>query len=118
MARKLGPWLRSPSSQPGPGNDALMPPNRAHVPARTCVACRTERPKRELVRLVKGAEGAVAVDPTGKLNGRGAYLCQDLACWTQAQRRKAVERALKVSLDEAAWQNLLSSRPATSGVDS
>jgi len=81
------------------------------VPARTCVACRTERPKRELVRLARDAAGAVVVDPTGKLNGRGAYLCQDPACWTQAQRRKAVERALRVSLDEAAWQNLQTSRP-------
>jgi predicted RNA-binding protein YlxR (DUF448 family) len=82
------------------------------------VACRTERPKRDLVRLVRVADGEAAVDPTGKLNGRGAYLCQDPACWTQAQRRKAVERALKVSLDEAAWQNLLSSRPAEAGANS
>ena len=95
-----------------------MSPTRGHVPARACVACRTERPKRELVRLVKSVEGAVAVDPTGKLNGRGAYLCQDPGCWTLAQRRKAVERALKVSLDEATWQNLLSSRPMTTGIDS
>ncbi|HEV1998081.1 MAG TPA: YlxR family protein [Candidatus Dormibacteraeota bacterium] len=95
-----------------------MPPSRGHVPTRTCVACRTERPKWELVRLVKAADAPVVVDPTGKLNGRGAYLCHDPACWTQAQRRKAVERALKVSLDEAAWQNLLSSRPAEGAIDS
>ena len=88
------------------------------MPSRTCVACRTERPKRELVRLVKTPDGVVSVDLTGKLNGRGAYLCQDPACWTQAQRRKAVERALKVSLDVAAWQNLLSSSPAAAGIDS
>jgi len=91
---------------------------RAHVPTRTCVACRTERPKRELVRLVGTADGAARVDPTGKLNGRGAYLCRDPACWTQAQRRKAVERSLRVSLDEEAWQNLLTSRPVAPGVDS
>ncbi|MFN2462737.1 MAG: RNase P modulator RnpM [Candidatus Dormibacteria bacterium] len=91
---------------------------RGHVPSRTCVACRTERPKRELVRLVRVSESGVGVDPTGKLNGRGAYLCQDAACWTQAQRRRAVERSLKVSLDEEAWQNLMASRPVTPGVDS
>ena len=95
-----------------------MPSPRGHVPTRTCVACRTERPKRDLVRLVRGDDGSVAVDTTGKLNGRGAYLCRDPACWTQAQRRKAVERALKVSLDEEAWQNLLASRPVAPGVDS
>lgn len=88
------------------------------MPSRTCVACRTERPKRELVRLVRDASGGVVADLTGKLNGRGAYLCQDPACWTLAQRRKALERALKVSLDEAAWQNLLTSRPTPAAVDS
>ena len=95
-----------------------MSPTRGHVPSRTCVACRTERPKRELLRLVRGADGTVTVDPTGKLNGRGAYLCQDPACWTQAQRRRAVERALGVGLDDAAWQNLLSSSSAEAGFDS
>ena len=95
-----------------------MPQSRNHVPSRTCVACRTERPKRELVRLVRDASGAVVADVTGKLNGRGAYLCQDPACWTLAQRRKALERALKVSLDETAWQNLLTSRPAPAAIDS
>ena len=95
-----------------------MSPNRAHVPSRTCVACRTERPKRELVRLVRSPEGSVSVDETGKLNGRGAYLCQDPECWTLAQRRRALERALKVSLDESAWQNLQISRSAPAGADS
>ncbi|MDQ6748876.1 MAG: YlxR family protein [Candidatus Dormibacteraeota bacterium] len=95
-----------------------MPQRRPHVPSRTCVACRTERPKRDLVRLVRDPVGGVVVDQTGKLNGRGAYLCHDPACWTQAQRRKALERALKVSLDEAAWQNLQTSRPSPAAVDS
>jgi predicted RNA-binding protein YlxR (DUF448 family) len=87
------------------------------VPTRTCVACRTERSKRDLVRLVRDEGGSVTVDATGKLNGRGAYLCRDPECWTLAQRRRALERALKVSLDEAAWQNLLISRPAAAGLD-
>jgi predicted RNA-binding protein YlxR (DUF448 family) len=86
--------------------------NRGHLPTRTCVACRTWRPKRDLVRLVRTPEGEVRVDNTGKLNGRGAYLCRSDECWTLAERRRAVERALKVSLDSAAWQNLVSSRPA------
>ncbi|MHB8508483.1 MAG: RNase P modulator RnpM [Candidatus Dormibacteria bacterium] len=81
------------------------------MPTRTCVGCRAARPRRELVRLVRGSGGRVEVDLTGKLDGRGAYLCQDEACWTRAERRKALERALQVSLDAAAWQNLLSSRP-------
>jgi len=77
-----------------------------------CVACRRVRPKRELVRLVRTEAGVIEVDLTGKMNGRGAYLCPEEPCWTLAERRKAVERALSVSLDTAAWQNLSASRPA------
>ena len=88
-----------------------MSPNDPKLPVRTCVGCRTARPKRELVRLVRQASGEVVVDPSGKLNGRGAYLCPDEACWTQAERRRGLERALSVRLDSAAWQNLVASRP-------
>jgi predicted RNA-binding protein YlxR (DUF448 family) len=77
-----------------------------------CVACRQVKPKRDLVRLVRTGEAEVRVDASGKLNGRGAYICQDPECWTLAERRRALERALSVRLDPAAWQNLVSSRPA------
>lgn len=86
--------------------------NKGHLPTRTCVACRTSKPKRELVRLVRTADGEVRIDSTGKLNGRGAYICRTDECWTLAERRKALERALSVRLDSATWQNLVSSRPA------
>ncbi|HEV3232981.1 MAG TPA: YlxR family protein [Candidatus Dormibacteraeota bacterium] len=86
--------------------------NKGHLPTRTCVACRTSKPKRELVRVVRTAEGEVRVDSSGKLNGRGAYICRTEDCWTLAERRRALERALSVRLDSAAWQNLVSSRPA------
>ena len=63
---------------------------------------------------MRTADGGVQVDATGKINGRGAYLCPDAACWTLAERRRAVERALSVSLDADAWQNLVASRPPAS----
>jgi predicted RNA-binding protein YlxR (DUF448 family) len=62
------------------------------------VACRTERPKRELVRVVRTPAGEVVLDATGRMAGRGAYLCADGACWQLAVRRSAVERALSVTL--------------------
>jgi predicted RNA-binding protein YlxR (DUF448 family) len=65
---------------------------------RTCVGCRTERAKRELVRIVRLPSGDVVMDSTGKLSGRGAYLCADGTCWTLALRRGALERALAVPL--------------------
>ena len=69
-----------------------------HVPQRTCVACRTVRSKRELVRVVRTSDGAVMVDETGKRSGRGAYLCRQRVCWKTALERGQLERALKVTL--------------------
>lgn len=67
------------------------------VPERTCVGCRTARAKRELVRLVRRPDGTVVLDPTGRLAGRGAYLCHGAACAAAAIRRRALEHALGVS---------------------
>ena len=73
-------------------------PRQKHVPQRTCVACRETKPKRDLVRVVLLAEGGIAVDETGKRNGRGAYLCRNYACWEQALKRGTLNRALHVDL--------------------
>jgi predicted RNA-binding protein YlxR (DUF448 family) len=77
-------------------NPQALPPRR--FPMRTCVACRTERQKREFVRIVRTPEGSVAVDAGGRVNGRGAYLCADGSCWATALKKKSIERALGVSL--------------------
>jgi len=61
---------------------------------RTCVACRTERTKRELVRVVRLPEGGLILDVTGRRAGRGAYLCADGACWATALKRGAIQHAL------------------------
>jgi uncharacterized protein len=71
-------------------------PRPKHVPQRTCVACRKAGAKRGLVRIVRDSEGRVAVDPSGKRAGRGAYLCHTPACWEQALKRRGLERALRV----------------------
>ena len=68
-----------------------------HVPQRTCVGCRTVMPKRQLVRIVRTADG-VLVDPTGKRAGRGAYLHDRRSCW-EAGLQGSLARALKVELD-------------------
>ena len=72
-------------------------PRPKHIPQRTCIACRRTDAKRGLMRLVRDADGRVAVDPTGKRAGRGAYLCHDPACWEQALKRQGLERALRLT---------------------
>lgn len=73
-------------------------PRPKHVPQRTCIACRKVDTKRGLTRLVRGVDGRVAVDGTGKRPGRGAYLCAERGCWEHALKRTAIERALKIEL--------------------
>ena len=69
-----------------------------HVPQRTCVGCRATSAKREFVRIIRTPEGVVEVDPTGKLNGRGAYLCARWECWEEALKRDRLARALRATM--------------------
>jgi uncharacterized protein len=70
----------------------------ARAPQRTCVACRTTRDKRDLLRVVRAPDGSVTFDTSGRASGRGAYLCADGSCWTSALKKSSIERALSVSL--------------------
>jgi hypothetical protein len=70
------------------------------------VGCRTVLAKRQLVRLVRDAAGAVRVDPSGKTAGRGAYLHERRACWEQALASGALAHALKLELSAAAQAEL------------
>lgn len=73
-------------------------PKPKHVPMRTCIVCRQERGKRELVRIVRTLDGTVRVDPTGKVAGRGAYLCRARPCWEQALQGQRLGAALKTTV--------------------
>ena len=81
-----------------------------HTPQRTCIACRSVKDKRELVRVVRTPEGKVVIDSTGKSNGRGAYLCRQASCWEKSIEKNILGRALKITLsieDSAALQHYL-----------
>ncbi len=67
---------------------------------RMCVACREMRAKKDLMRVVRTGEGVLELDRTGKLNGRGAYLCRDEACLRKAVKTRALERALEAPATE------------------
>ena len=83
-----------------------------HVPQRTCVGCRTVIAKRTLTRIVRTPEGII-IDPTGKANGRGAYLHNQRSCWERGLKG-ALAQSLKVELSAAdrlmltAWMETLS----------
>lgn len=73
-------------------------PRPKHTPMRTCIVCRQERGKRELVRIVRTPAGIIQVDLTGKLAGRGAYLCRARSCWEPALQGSRLGAALKATL--------------------
>ncbi|MDR1713753.1 MAG: YlxR family protein [Coriobacteriales bacterium] len=76
------------------------------TPQRSCVACRQTADKRALLRFVRGADGQVHLDPTGRAAGRGAYLCADAACMAKASKSHLLDRALRVRLTEQDYQKL------------
>ena len=76
------------------------------IPQRQCMGCRERKPKRELIRVVRGTDGTVSLDFSGKLNGRGAYICPDPECLKKAIRSKALDRSLEVTIPEEVYDRL------------
>ncbi|MDD2484154.1 MAG: YlxR family protein [Eubacteriales bacterium] len=76
------------------------------IPMRRCVGCMESKPKKELIRVTAGESGEIAIDPTGKANGRGVYLCPNLDCFATAKKRKALSRGLEVEITEQQYDRL------------
>jgi predicted RNA-binding protein YlxR (DUF448 family) len=76
------------------------------IPMRKCVGCGIQKPKKELIRVVKNKDGEVAVDFTGKANGRGAYICKDRKCFDLAIKKNAFNRALESKIDDSVFEAL------------
>lgn len=81
-------------------------PKVRKVPQRMCVGCREMKPKKELLRVVKSPQGDIALDPTGKKPGRGAYICLDGECLKKARKQKSLSRALDTSIEEGVYDQL------------
>lgn len=70
------------------------------VPMRKCLGCNEVKPKKELIRVVKSADGEISLDLTGKKNGRGAYICRDADCFNKARKAKRFEKAFSSPIPE------------------
>lgn len=81
-------------------------PRPKHVPQRTCISCRQKGDKRGLIRIVRTPEHLVEIDPTGKRNGRGAYLCHQERCWDRALSGTMLGKALNTELPDDTRQEL------------
>jgi predicted RNA-binding protein YlxR (DUF448 family) len=74
----------------------------AAMPIRTCIGCRGKLPKKDLLRFVRDAAGDLQTDSTGKLPGRGAYVCQSQACINSTFRSQKINAHLRVNLSKQA----------------
>ena len=76
------------------------------VPMRMCIACRQMKPKKEMHRVTRNAEGEVFFDPTGKASGRGAYVCGEEACLKLMQDKKLLHKAFSQNVDGAVYDGI------------
>ena len=76
------------------------------IPQRQCMGCRERKAKKELIRVVRGTDGVVSLDFSGKLNGRGAYICPDLQCLKKARKSLALDRSLEVTIPQEVYDRL------------
>lgn len=77
------------------------------IPQRQCVGCGENKDKKSMMRVIKNSENEILLDDTGKKNGRGAYICKSMDCFSKAVKNKGLERSLKTQIPSAVYDELL-----------
>ena len=76
------------------------------IPQRQCMGCRERKNKRDMIRVVRTTEGVASLDFSGKVNGRGAYVCPDPECLRKARKSRSLERCLEVPISQEVYDRL------------
>lgn len=76
------------------------------IPQRSCVVCRAQKNKNELLRIVKNKENIIKIDNTGKESGRGAYICYSEECLEKAIKSKKIEKALETKIEDKIYEEM------------
>ena len=76
------------------------------IPLRKCTGCQEMKNKKEMMRILKTAEGEIVLDTTGRKNGRGAYVCCSMECFEKAVKNRGLERSLKGKVPEETYESL------------
>ena len=77
-------------------------------PQRTCMGCNSKKDKNELIRIVKNNKNEITVDKTGKLEGRGAYICNSMECLEKAIKSRRIEKAIEAKISDEIFEQLKS----------
>ena len=76
------------------------------IPQRTCLGCGEAKPKKELIRIVKQNDGNIFIDKTGKANGRGAYICNNVDCLQKAIKSKRLDKNFGIEINNEIYESL------------
>lgn len=76
------------------------------IPQRICIGCKEKKDKKDLIRIVRNKEGNITLDRTGRANGRGAYICDNIECLEKAIKTKALARTFEMDIDESVYNEL------------
>ena len=76
------------------------------IPLRQCIGCGEMKSKKEMIRVIKIAEGEILLDATGRKNGRGAYLCPSMECFKKAVKGRGLERSFKMAIPREVYETL------------
>ncbi len=77
-----------------------------HIPQRTCMGCNQKEDKKDLIRIVKNKENEISIDKTGKMQGRGAYICNNPECLTKLQKSKRLNRVFEMQISDEIYESL------------
>ena len=77
------------------------------IPMRQCVGCGENKDKKNLIRVLKTGEEEIILDDTGKKNGRGAYICKNVACMEKAIKTKGLDRSFKMAIPQSVYDQLM-----------
>ena len=81
-------------------------PKTKKIPMRMCIACREMKPKKEMTRVAKNADGEIFFDSTGKAPGRGAYVCSEAACLKKMSDKKLLHKAFAAQVGEEVYRGV------------
>ncbi len=76
------------------------------IPQRTCMGCNAKKDKKDLIRIVKNKDNEILIDKTGKMQGRGAYLCDNVECLNKLIKSKRLEKTFEMHIEEKIYDNL------------
>ena len=75
-------------------------------PQRTCMGCNQKKDKKDLIRIVKNKDNQISIDKTGKKEGRGAYICNEVTCLEKLKKTKRLEKTFEMKISEEIYENL------------